>query len=161
MRKKCFGCGHSYIPTRSDQLFCSPNCRYKYYHPNLEYLMLPIKKKWYDMILSGEKKEEYREIKPYWEKRFQKHFDWNFGGDDIFEWHFSKRPKKIMFKNGYGNNAPYFIAECTIRIGTGREEWGAEKGKSCIGSAGAKRKQFFHGIYSTSKSIGFLWLYYL
>lgn len=33
-------------------------------------LTIPIKKKWYDMILSGEKKEEYREIKPYWEVRF-------------------------------------------------------------------------------------------
>ena len=29
-------------------------------------LTLPIKKKWFDMILSGEKKEEYREIKPYY-----------------------------------------------------------------------------------------------
>jgi hypothetical protein len=28
-------------------------------------LTLPIQKKWYDMILSGEKKEEYREIKQY------------------------------------------------------------------------------------------------
>ena len=28
-------------------------------------LTLPIKKKWFDMIVSGEKKEEYREIKPY------------------------------------------------------------------------------------------------
>jgi hypothetical protein len=27
---------------------------------------LPINRKWFDMILSGEKKEEYREIKPYW-----------------------------------------------------------------------------------------------
>ena len=33
-------------------------------------LTLPIKKKWFDMILSGEKKEEYREIKPYWFIRF-------------------------------------------------------------------------------------------
>ena len=33
-------------------------------------LTLPIKKKWFDMILFGEKKEEYREIKPYWTKRF-------------------------------------------------------------------------------------------
>lgn len=28
-------------------------------------LTLPIKKKWFDMIISGEKKEEYREITPY------------------------------------------------------------------------------------------------
>ena len=33
-------------------------------------LTLPIKKKWFDMILSGEKKEEYREIKPYYDSRF-------------------------------------------------------------------------------------------
>lgn len=29
-------------------------------------LVLPIKKKWLNMILSGEKGDEYREIKPYW-----------------------------------------------------------------------------------------------
>lgn len=33
-------------------------------------LTLPIKKKWFDMIKSGEKKEEYREIKPYYDSRF-------------------------------------------------------------------------------------------
>ena len=32
-------------------------------------LTLFLKKKWFDMIASGEKTEEYREIKPYWEKR--------------------------------------------------------------------------------------------
>lgn len=35
-------------------------------------LILPIKKKWFDMILLGQKKEEYREIKPYWTTRFEK-----------------------------------------------------------------------------------------
>lgn len=34
-------------------------------------LTLPIQKRWFDMILSGEKKEEYREIKEYYEIRFQ------------------------------------------------------------------------------------------
>ena len=33
-------------------------------------LVLPIKKKWFDMILSSQKKEEYREIKPYYKTRF-------------------------------------------------------------------------------------------
>lgn len=33
-------------------------------------LDLVLKRKWYDMIASGEKTEEYREIKPYWVKRF-------------------------------------------------------------------------------------------
>lgn len=34
-------------------------------------LILPIKKKWFDKIQSGEKKEEYREIKPYYTTRFR------------------------------------------------------------------------------------------
>lgn len=37
-------------------------------------LTLPIKKKWFDMIISGEKKEEYREIKPYYDTRFMNAF---------------------------------------------------------------------------------------
>ena len=32
-------------------------------------LPLVLKKKWYDLIASGEKKEEYREDKPYWDVR--------------------------------------------------------------------------------------------
>ena len=37
-------------------------------------LVLPIMGKWFRMILTGEKKEEYRTRKPYWEKRFLKYF---------------------------------------------------------------------------------------
>ena len=33
-------------------------------------ITLQIKREWFDMILSGEKKEEYREIKPYYKSRF-------------------------------------------------------------------------------------------
>lgn len=32
-------------------------------------LTLSLKKKWFDMIASGEKTEEYREITLYWQKR--------------------------------------------------------------------------------------------
>lgn len=32
-------------------------------------LRLTICKKWFDMIVAGTKKEEYREIKAYWAKR--------------------------------------------------------------------------------------------
>ena len=32
-------------------------------------LILTVSKQWFDMIVAGEKKEEYREIKPYWVKR--------------------------------------------------------------------------------------------
>jgi len=32
-------------------------------------MILFLKHKWFDLIASGEKKEEYREYKPYWDKR--------------------------------------------------------------------------------------------
>ena len=32
-------------------------------------LIFPLKKEWYEKIKSGEKTVEYREVKPYWEKR--------------------------------------------------------------------------------------------
>ena len=35
----------------------------------MKILHLSLQAKWYDMIERGEKTEEYREIKPYWEKR--------------------------------------------------------------------------------------------
>lgn len=87
-------------------------------------LILPIKKKWFDMILSGEKKEEYREIKPYWTRRFKNTFLFYRDG-----FPFGSDRQEIMFRNGYSSNSPSFIAECTLDVGTGKEEWGAEKDK--------------------------------
>lgn len=102
-------------------------------------IILPTKKKWFDMILSGEKKEEYREIKPYYERRLPVHFGYFFiNGKLQTGWKFdvnlqqSVEPDheiKIMFRNGYSKTSPSFIAKCTLSIGTGKEEWGAEKGK--------------------------------
>ena len=40
-------------------------------------LDLPLKAIWYDMIESGEKKEEYREHNSYWAKRFYVCYDKN------------------------------------------------------------------------------------
>lgn len=88
-------------------------------------LTLPIVKKWFDMILVGEKKEEYREIKPYYTSRLKKIFDM-FPYSNIPQ---GTDKKEIRFRNGYGNNRPEFIAKCTLDIKTGREEWGAEPGK--------------------------------
>ena len=36
-------------------------------------LNLVLKSKWFDMIESGGKTEEYREVKPYWIRRFVMH----------------------------------------------------------------------------------------
>ena len=76
-------------------------------------LHLTLKKNWFYLILSGEKKEEYREIKPYWEKRL-----------------IGKKYDRIIFRNGYGDNVPWFAIELKgITQGTRKSEWGAEEGK--------------------------------
>lgn len=101
-------------------------------------LTLPIKKKWFDMILSGEKKEEYREIKPYWIVRLAKTFgyiDCATLKADMEKFLSDIKLGKDMgsvlveFRNGYGKKAPSFIARSTVLVGTGHEEWGAEKDK--------------------------------
>ena len=83
------------------------------------------------MILSGEKKEEYREIKPYWTKRFLK-TDIEFKQDAIIE---SMREghcsftKTVIFKNGYSKNSPQIQCMVDITIGKGFKIWGAEPNK--------------------------------
>ena len=77
------------------------------------------------MIASGEKTEEYRELKDYWIERIavtHKDFFWEFCPDVAI------RPfTHIEFTNGYGNHRPQMTFECAgIEIGTGKQEWGAE-----------------------------------
>lgn len=100
----------------------------------MKMLTLPIKKKWLDMILSGEKKEEYREIKPYYESRFAKWFGVVMLGGNLLKASdigLSKCEKddiqEIQFRNGYNRKSPSFVAKCSLSVGTGKEKWGAEK----------------------------------
>lgn len=92
-------------------------------------LHLTLKRKWYDLIASGNKTEEYREIKDYWEKRFVVDFDpinknWNERQLPCF-----KQYDVIAFKNGYSKDAPTMIVELNaFSIGFGKECWGAKKG---------------------------------
>lgn len=88
-------------------------------------LTLPIKKKWFDMILSGEKKEEYREIKPYWFIRFKNEFGCIY--DENLVIHLGKG--RVIFKNGYQKNAPKIMCKVDITTGYGKPEWGAEPSK--------------------------------
>lgn len=83
-------------------------------------LVLPIKRKWFVMILAGEKTEEYREIKPYWTKRFQTVGLLNESGRPTVN------RALVTFRNGYGKDAPEFKAWVTLDIGDGIPEWGAE-----------------------------------
>ena len=72
-------------------------------------LHLTLKKEWFDMIASGIKREEYREKKPYWDRRLMlNHFD------------------AIQFRNGYNKNAPTMLVEFNkLQSGLGIVEWGA------------------------------------
>ena len=86
-------------------------------------LKLVLKKKWYDMIASGEKTEEYRELTEYWEKRLWEYANW---GDACW----AKEFDIVTFYLGYAKNRPsmsfYWLG---TDIGHGRAEWGAEQGK--------------------------------
>lgn len=95
-------------------------------------LTLPIKKKWFDMILSGEKKEEYREMKPYYTSRFRNYTKTPIMATDAeFKYVLMKCPEtvEIMFRNGYSNDRPFFVAKCDLGMGQGNTEWGAEPNK--------------------------------
>lgn len=104
----------------------------------METLNLNLKKKWFDMTLSGVKKEEYREIKPFWVRRLTNQpfsfmsttegeilRDINACPNGVF-----KKFDVTRFMNGMAKDAPVFTIEHKgIRIGEGNPEWGAEPGK--------------------------------
>ena len=114
-------------------------------------LHLVLKRKWYDMIDSGIKTEEYREIKPYWEKRLldykslSDYVDKNYKAMLWYEFichgsiqphiddaphHFPRGYKKVVFRLGYQRNAPSMTFEVRdICFGKGRPEWGAPTDK--------------------------------
>ena len=77
-------------------------------------LTLPIKKKWFDMIKSGEKKEEYREIKPYYTSRFEKYLLDK-----------ENKPFEILLRNGYGKDKPTIKCLVNINIDYGFVDWNA------------------------------------
>ena len=84
----------------------------------MKVLHLTLKKKWYDMIASGEKTEEYREIKPYWTTRLK-----DFLVKKPFDY--------IIFKNGYSKDASSMKVELKkIDFGTSKSNW-ADKEEKC------------------------------
>ena len=88
-------------------------------------LILPIKRKWFDMIISGEKKEEYRELKEYYNVRFI-NADLGYFCPIGFV---RRNPRYVMFRNGYSKDSPSCICLVKLTIGKGRPEWGAEPDK--------------------------------
>ena len=81
-------------------------------------LILPIKYQWFHMIISGVKKAEYRDIKPYYTSRFR-----NIG---LLDEDGCPTNKEVWIKlrNGYGKNKPSVNVLVSLRIGFGNPMWG-------------------------------------
>lgn len=105
-------------------------------------LTLPLKKKWFDLIKAGIKKEEYREIKDHYFHQLynyaemQKFFGippqpYHFDRPHVFHTkQFQKNFDLLVLRNGYRADSPKItLKKPKIHIGTGRPEWGAEPGK--------------------------------
>ncbi len=79
-------------------------------------LPLVLKGKWYDMIASGEKREEYRDAKPYWNKRLC-----------VFKWEepWNQHYWVVAFSRGYVKPSMYFlVGNLRPRDWCGHPEWG-------------------------------------
>ena len=71
-------------------------------------LRLNVCKKWFDMIVAGTKKEEYREVKDYWAKRLTTNCECQYDvAAQFFCGRIIYRPfTHVLFINGYSNNSP-------------------------------------------------------
>lgn len=101
----------------------------------MKILDLHLEFKWYDLIRSGVKKEEYREIKPYWIKKLCD--DWSTDercstcvGDHCNECRQSyngqyaiKNFDFVVFHRGYTKESMIYLCR-GIEIGMGKKEWG-------------------------------------
>lgn len=87
-------------------------------------LTLPIQKKWFDLIKSDIKKEEYREIKPYYTRRFENIGLLDNNGNPTGKYAI------IHLRNGYAATSPTITIKCTLRIGSGNPDWGASPGQN-------------------------------
>lgn len=86
-------------------------------------LHLNLRKKWFDMIASGEKKEEYREIKPHWQRVFTSYIK-------IKGKRYHPSDVNIIFSNGYSKNRRQMLVPVLyLSVNEGKPEWGAEVGK--------------------------------
>lgn len=82
-------------------------------------LHLNLKKKWFDMILNGEKKEEYRAMTDYWRVRFGSPYI------TIKGVRYHPTDVVICFSNGYKRDRPQLFIECEyMRPGKGNPKWG-------------------------------------
>lgn len=109
-------------------------------------LDLPLKKEWYNMIESGVKTEEYRELKPYWCNRLLyfttlgvkeywedilrkaklavSKFSFLTLNKILINEYGARNYTHVRFRYGYTKETMLFEIE-SISIGKGNKEWGA------------------------------------
>lgn len=98
-------------------------------------LTLPIKREWLEMIRSGQKKEEYRQLSPYYAARFKRFLGWElipasqYQVERVLRARGSVPFKDIILRAGYSVFAPATMVSGYITISTGRPEWGAVEGE--------------------------------
>lgn len=79
-----------------------------------EQIYLVLKTEWYEMIRSGGKREEYRDLSPYWKRRLMP------------DKKTIRQFRTIHFRLGYHADAPDMIVECKkVRIGHAKAKWSA------------------------------------
>ena len=105
-------------------------------------LHLVLKRKWWDMIASGEKMEEYRDANHYWAIRLlDRQYRWYSQNidypNDFIDWlclgltHNDiafRSYENVCFHLGYTNTTMTFRIGYFI-LSMGKEEWGAEPNK--------------------------------
>lgn len=82
-------------------------------------LPLVLKGKWYDMIESGKKLEEYRDCKPYWNRRIN---NW---------WYYKHGVRVVEFRLGYKKDTPkmwFEASEVFFRQAGRTYTWGEPTG---------------------------------
>ena len=110
----------------------------------MKILHLVLIGKWYDMIASGEKTEEYRALTPYWCNRLiEKYGDYwkeecaTYPKDKLSKEYINQWKEELKFEGythydivcfhrGYTNTTMTFEYE-TLDVDKGKEEWGAPK----------------------------------
>lgn len=92
-------------------------------------LHLVVTRHWFDKIASGEKIEDFREIKPYWIKRLWK-FNPKEGEEILSRPEYAMPYGLVVIRAGYQKNAPTLTMPCLeIRITDADEETDLGKGR--------------------------------
>lgn len=90
-------------------------------------LPLVLKRKWYDMISSGEKREEYRDDKPYWERRISRWLS-----NQKSDWRSIDKNKWLVigFSRGYRKPDLFFLIHShEVRDFSDNPDWGEPDGR--------------------------------